>query len=102
MTFVNVGRLGVLPGKRDEFVAYLTRPSEELTQAGCVFYEVGINDEDPDAVFVAELWSSAEAHQTFLELPGVKTAIAEARPLLSGDFGGTRFVVVGSPLRAGF
>jgi quinol monooxygenase YgiN len=99
MSFVNVGRLGVLPGKRDEFVAYLTRSSEELAEAGCLLYEVGVNGDDPDAVFVAEFWISEEAHQASLELPEVKAAIAEARPLLSGDFGGTRFTVVGSPLR---
>jgi len=29
----------------------------------------------------------------------VKAAIAEAMPLLSGEMGGTRFEVVGSPLR---
>ncbi|MCC6497927.1 MAG: antibiotic biosynthesis monooxygenase, partial [Propionibacteriaceae bacterium] len=34
-----------------------------------------------------------------LDLPEVQAAIAAARPLLSGEFGGFRFEVVGSPLR---
>lgn len=100
MTFVNVGRLGVLPGKRDELVALLTAPTDELAAAGCLLYEVGTNDEEPDAVFVAELWISAEAHRASLEIPCVQAAIAKARPLLSGDFGSTRFTVAGSPMRA--
>lgn len=80
-------------------VAVLTRRSAELTDAGCLLYEVGVNDEQPDTVFVVELWTSAEAHRGSLELQTVRDAITEARPLLSGEMGGFRFDVVGSPLR---
>jgi quinol monooxygenase YgiN len=100
MTFANIGHLGTLPGRRDELVALLTRPSPELAAIGCLLYEVGVNDEAPETVFVVELWESAEAHRASLELPSVQASIAEARPLLSGEFGGSRFDVVGSPLRA--
>lgn len=101
MTYANVGRLGAQPGKRDELVAHLIAPGDDLADAGCLLYEVGINDEDPDGVFVSELWTSAEAHQASLKLASVQAAIAAARPLLSGDFDSMRFDVVGSPLRAG-
>ncbi|MGC5169702.1 putative quinol monooxygenase [Microbacterium sp. DT81.1] len=99
MTFANIGHLGTLPGKRDELVAILTRRNPAMAEIGCLLYEVGVNDEQPDTVFVAELWRSAEAHRASLELSEVKAAIAEAMPLLSGEMGGTRFDVVGSPLR---
>lgn len=99
MTYANVGTLGAVPGKRDELVARLVRSSPELREAGCLLYEVGTNDDQPDTVFVAELWTSAEAHRASLELPEVQASIAAARPLLSGDFGGFAFDVVGSPLR---
>jgi hypothetical protein len=46
-----------------------------------------------------ELWTSADAHAASLALPEVRDSIAAARPLLSGEFGGFRFEVVGSPLR---
>ncbi|MFT2815553.1 putative quinol monooxygenase [Leifsonia sp. A12D58] len=98
MTFANAGTLGVIPGKRDELVAHLTQRSDALTQIGCLAYEVGVNDDDPDTVFVVELWESAEAHQASLALPEVQASIAAARPLLSGSFGGFHFNVVGSPL----
>ncbi|WP_322411319.1 putative quinol monooxygenase [Microbacterium invictum] len=98
MTFVNVGTLGAQPGKRDELIAQLTRPSSVLADIGCLAYEVGADDTQPDTVFVMELWKSAEAHRASLSLPEVQAQIAEARPLLSGDFGGFRFDVVGSPL----
>ena len=99
MTFANAGTLGVIHGKRDELVAHLTRRSDTLKQIGCLAYEVGVSDDDVDTVFVVELWESAEAHQASLALPEVQAAIAAARPLLSGAFGGFRFNVVGSPLR---
>ena len=100
MTFANVGTLGTLPGRRDELVALLTRASPELAEIGCLLYEVGVSEEAPDTVFVAELWESAEAHRASLALPSVQSAIAEAGPLLSGVMGGHRFDVVGSPLRS--
>jgi len=100
MTFANVGTLGVIPGKRDELVAHLTRRSPLLAELGCLLYEVGVSDDDPDTVFVVELWTSAEAHQASLQRPAVRESIEQARPLLSGAFGGYRFEVVGSPLRA--
>lgn len=99
MTFANVGTLGTQPGKRDEVVAFLTRPSADLANAGCLLYEVGINDDEPDTVFVVELWESADAHQRSLQLESVRAAIAEAMPLLSGEMGGHGFQVAGSPLR---
>lgn len=99
MVYANVGTLGTLPGKRDELVARLTRRSEALAGIGCLAYEVGMNDDEPDTVFVIELWENAEAHRASLALPEVQASITQARPLLSGDFGGYRFQVIGSPLR---
>lgn len=99
MTFANVGTLEVAPGAREEVVAILTRHNAELERAGCLLYEVGVSEEHPETVFVAELWTSAEAHRESLRLPAVRALIAEAMPLLTGEMGGYQFDVVGSPLR---
>ena len=98
MTFANVGTLGVAPGARDQVVSLLTRPNPDLERAGCLRYEVGTSEEHPETVFVAELWTSAEAHQASLQLPSVRALIAEAMPLLSGAMDGYQFDVLGSPL----
>lgn len=98
MVFANAGTLGTAPGRRDELVAHLTRRSDALAGLGCLLYEVGVNEDVPDTVFVVELWESAAAHQASLAHPEVQAGILEARPLLSGEFGGFRFDVVGSPL----
>lgn len=99
MVFANIGTLGAAPGQRDALVAHLTRRSDVLAGLGCLAYEVGVNDDEPDTVFVVELWQSAAAHRASLEHADVRAAIADARSLLSGAFGGFRFDVIGSPLR---
>jgi quinol monooxygenase YgiN len=99
MVFANAGTLGAGPGMRDALVAHLTKRSDALKEIGCLAYEVGVNPEEPDTVFVVELWENAGAHKASLEHPEVQASIAAARPLLSGAFGGFRFDVVGSPLR---
>ena len=99
MTFVNAGTLGTVSGHRDELVAILTQHSDLLGELGCSVYEVGINADAPDTVFVVEVWDSHEAHRRSLEHLEVQASIAAARPILSGEFGGFRFDVIGSPLR---
>jgi quinol monooxygenase YgiN len=99
MTFANAAAIGAAPGKRDELVSHLTKRSTVLQQLGCLTYEVGVNNDEPDTVFVVEVWESAKAHQASLATPEVQASIAAARPLLSGTFGGFRFDIVGSPLR---
>lgn len=98
MTFVNVGTLGTQPGKRDELVARLVQRNDALHDLGCQLYEVGTSDQQPEIVFVVEIWENAAAHRASLQHPAVVAAIAEARPLLNGHFGGFRFDVSGSPL----
>jgi quinol monooxygenase YgiN len=99
MTFVNAGTLGTVSGRRDELVAILTQHNDLLRELGCSVYEVGINADAPDTVFVVEVWDSQETHRRSLEHLEVQASIAAARPILSGEFGGFRFDVIGSPLR---
>lgn len=96
---MNAGTLGTQVGKRDELVALLTQRNDRLAELGCSAYEVGVSDDEPNTVFVVELWESADAHRASLQQPEVTAAIASARPLLDGKFGGFRFEVAGSPLR---
>jgi quinol monooxygenase YgiN len=58
MTHARFGTLGTKPGRRDELIELLTRRGYRLAEAGCLLYEVGINDDQADAVFVAELWTT--------------------------------------------
>jgi quinol monooxygenase YgiN len=99
MTFVNAGTLGAVSGHRDELVAIPTQRNDLVRELGCSVYEVAINVDAPDTVFVVEVWDSQEAHRRSLEHLEVQASITAARPILSGEFGGFRFDVIGSPLR---
>ena len=72
-------------------LAILTQHNDLLRELGCSVYEVGINADARDTVFVVEVWDSQEAHRRSIEHPAVQASIAAARPILSGDFGDFRF-----------
>ncbi len=100
MTYARFGTLRAQPGQGDRIVDILIRPNSETQQVGCLMYEVGRDGEDPDLVHVVELWESSDAHRASLQLESVRSAIAEAMPLLTPDLSGTGFEIDGSPLRS--
>lgn len=95
MPFGLYGKLVTQPGKRDAVVDVLLRDVDALKEAGCLAYIVNRAVDDATAVWVTEIWESPEAHQASLELPSVKSAIAEAMPLLTGEFEQIKLDVVG-------
>lgn len=47
-------------------------------------YVVSRSADDPDAVWVTEVWASQAAHQASLEDERIREIIARARPLIAG------------------
>jgi len=95
---VRYGYLGTMrttPGRRDDVVAILLRGQDGLRAAGCELYVVGTSDTDPDLVWVQEVWASKAHHKASLELPETKAAIAEAMPMLAGEFTSQELDIVG-------
>lgn len=88
-------RLTTRPGHRDAVVAILLRGVDEMKAIGCDLYVVGVSPEHPDAIWVTEVWESAEAHRASLQLPATREAIAEAMPMLTGEFQSVELSVVG-------
>lgn len=95
MKYARFGKMTTRPGKRDAVVEIVLRDVEALRGAGCEIYVVNVSDEVPDAIWVIEVWRSAEAHRASLELPSVRSAIAEAMPLLTGEFESREMNAVG-------
>ncbi|HVH13944.1 MAG TPA: antibiotic biosynthesis monooxygenase [Longimicrobium sp.] len=85
----------VKPGQRDAVVEILMRDTDSARAMGCDLYMVGVAEDGSDVVYVTEVWASREAHQASLSDPAVQAAIAEAMPLLTGEFHSTEFGVVG-------
>lgn len=76
-----IGQIKAVPGKRDELAGILAGMGE---MPGCASYIVATDPDDPDSLWVTEVWESKQAHADSLELPAVQAAIAEGRPLIAG------------------
>lgn len=77
-----IGRMLAVPGKRDELLACLEAGAD--TMPGCLSYIVAKDQQNPDALWITEVWDSAESHKASLDLPEVQAMIGRARPLIAG------------------
>jgi quinol monooxygenase YgiN len=79
------GSILATPGEGDRLEALLLEAAAVLAGAdGCLLYLVNRADDDPDAVWVIEVWTSEAAHAASLEVAGVQEVIGRARPLIAG------------------
>jgi quinol monooxygenase YgiN len=95
MRYGRFGTMRTRAGQRDAVVRILLRDVAALEDAGCDLYIVTVTEQDADAISVMEVWRSSEAHRASLSLPTVRAAIAEALPLLTGEFESRDFEVAG-------
>ena len=79
--FGMVGRMRAAPGKRGELLAILSRGAR--TMPGCIHYIVSEDMGDADGIWITEVWDSEESHKASLQLPEVRSAIANGRPLIA-------------------
>ena len=77
-----IGKMTATPGNRDELAAALLEGLNDMP--GCLSYIVAEDPENADALWITEVWDSAESHQASLALPQVQAAIARARPVIAG------------------
>lgn len=80
--FGMIGKMKAQPGKRDALVAILG--SGTAAMPGCLAYLIAEDREDPDAIWITEIWDRKESHEASLALPAVKEAIRQGRPLIAG------------------
>jgi quinol monooxygenase YgiN len=78
-------RFSALPGKGHEFVAMLRESAGELGDfEACLLYLISQEADDPDVVWVSEVWVDSDSHAASLEQPHVRALIERALPLLAG------------------
>ena len=77
-----IGKMTATPGQRDTLAAILL--SGTAAMPGCLSYVVAGDPAEPDALWITEVWKSAESHRASLSLPAVQAAIAQGRPLIAG------------------
>ena len=77
-----IGRILATTGKRDELARILVSGAGGMP--GCLSYIVAKDPQNPDALWVTEVWDSQESHRASLQIPAVQAAIAKGRPLIAG------------------
>jgi quinol monooxygenase YgiN len=77
------GKLQAHPGQGDALAGLLLGSGGQPME-GCEIYVINRSADDPDAIWVYEVWTSREAHAASLELESVRNAIQLAMPLIAG------------------
>jgi quinol monooxygenase YgiN len=84
MTYGLFSRMISRSGRREELVGFLVRAAELLeSNPSCVLYSVATGPE-PELVYVYEVWTDQQAHDTSLQAPEIRTLIDTARPAIAG------------------
>lgn len=77
-----IGKMIAEEGMRDELAAVLLEGI--VGMPGCLSYIVANDTEDPNALWITEVWDSEANHQASLSLPSVQEAIKKGRPMIAG------------------
>jgi reactive intermediate/imine deaminase len=76
-----IGKMVATPGNREALAAAILGGTGEMP--GCLSYVVAKDPRDENALWITEVWDSAESHKASLALPQVREVIAKARPLIA-------------------
>ena len=77
-----ITKIRATPGGRDKLAAVLMKGCASMP--GCLSYVVAADATDADALWITEVWGSAELHKASLQLPQVREAMVTGRPLIAG------------------
>jgi quinol monooxygenase YgiN len=77
-----IGKMVAKPGQRDALIAILLESVG--TMPGCRSYVVARDPGNEQAIWITEVWDNEASHKASLQLPGVKSAIQRAMPLIQG------------------
>jgi quinol monooxygenase YgiN len=88
-----IGRMKAQPGQRDALLAILLEGTGSMP--GCLSYVVAKDPADADAIWITEVWDRRESHAASLQIPAVRDAIQQARPLIAGFDHGQETIPVG-------
>lgn len=67
---------------RDELLRIMTGGSPIGAMPGCRLYVVAVDPDDPDGIWVTEIWESEEAHAASLQREEVRERISHAMSLM--------------------
>jgi quinol monooxygenase YgiN len=76
-----IGKMVAAAGKREDLISLLLQGTEAMP--GCLSYVIARDTVDDDGIWITEVWDDKASHDASLSLPGVKKAIAAARPMIA-------------------
>ncbi|WP_248925799.1 putative quinol monooxygenase [Paenibacillus hamazuiensis] len=83
--FAMFGKLTAHEGKRDELVQHLLEATKQKeAMEGCLLYVINEAEDDPNDVWVTEMWRDAESHAASLKNEAVLATIRRCMPLVAG------------------
>lgn len=77
-----IGKIKIKTGQRDALARILLQATRSMP--GCISYVIAADPNDGDALWITEVWDSAESHKASLKLPAVQAALQLGRPLIAG------------------
>ncbi|WP_029192586.1 putative quinol monooxygenase [Paenibacillus harenae] len=78
------GKLTAHPGKREELAKMMLESETLNDMEGCIYYILHAAEDNPDDLWVTELWESKEAHAASLKNEKVLELIGRCRHLIAG------------------
>ena len=80
-----LNKLTAKPGKRDEVMKILLEAGKPFNDnPACLLYLVYKDVNDPNVIWVEDLWTNKDNHTAALARPEVRPLVAQAIPLLEG------------------
>jgi quinol monooxygenase YgiN len=85
MTFALLNRVTAKAGQRPRVVEIMLESGRLFDDnSACLLYVVTESTDDPNVIWVIDLWTSQEAHAEALKAPELRPFVEQAMPLLEG------------------
>ncbi|NEN80958.1 putative quinol monooxygenase [Paenibacillus elgii] len=88
------GKLTAHPGKREELAKMMLEADMLNDMEGCIYYILHEAEDEPDVLWITELWESQEAHAASLKNEKVRELIGRCRHLIA-EAGGVKVRPIG-------
>jgi quinol monooxygenase YgiN len=85
MTYALLNKLTAKPGQRQSVVDILLESGKLFDDnPACHMYLVSESSNNPDVIWVTDLWTDQEAHAEALKAPDLRPFVEKSMPLLEG------------------
>ena len=85
MTYALLNKLTAKPGQRQQVVDILLESGRLFDDnSDCLQYVVSESTDDPNVIWVTDLWTGQDAHAKALENPELRPFVEKSLPMLEG------------------